>query len=109
MNTTDNDLQDFFAEIRAQDEKMAPPPFTRLPRRAQQRRLWLPVLTAAASVLLVLAFWNGMYTEPAQEDSAEVLIISLGASEVTSSESLLFAPESVYSWEAPSSSLIADF
>ena len=109
MTPSEDDIKDFFAELKAQDEQVAPPAFTGLPGRKKGRLRYLLPLTAAASVLLLLAFWRTTKDNLSSQTPSEVLVISFGPDQEPPTETLLADPESVYSWESPSASLIADF
>jgi hypothetical protein len=106
----DEDLKAFFNDLQQQDQQDTPPPFPELTirkSRSSRRYLW-PLSAAAAALLLLLIGWptesgNGMPVNPG------VLVISLEAEEATQTQTLLNTPESIYSWESPSASLIADF
>ncbi len=108
--TPTEDIQDFFAELKAYDERVAPPYFPGLPVKKRARGLrYLVPLAVAASVLLLLAFWPIKPAEATGVGGTETLVISLGEQGDATTETLLVGPESMYSWESPSASLIADF
>lgn len=110
MKSSEDDIKDFFTELKAKDEQLTPPPFPGLPqRKAKGRvRILFPLL-AAASVLLLLAFWRTTPVAIPSEDQAQILVISLEPKKETQTESLIADPEPLFSWESPSASLIADF
>lgn len=107
----DEDLKDFFSGLRAEDERMAPPPFPDLPlqetkiRRLPMRRLAM-IASAAVALLLLFTWWPKVPEDVAE---GEVLVISFEAEVPTQTKTLLDEQESMYSWVSPSASLIADF
>jgi len=109
MNLPEDDLKDFFAGFRQEDERVTAPPFNGLPRR-KLRYLALPLSMgiAAAGLLLILFFRLGD-SPPAMSTPQNVLVITLEAEQSTDTKSLLAVPDPVSSWESPSASLIADF
>ncbi len=109
MNPSDDDLREFFAELKLRDEQTVPPPFPGLPARPTQGKWrYLVPLAAAATVLLVLTRWS-TGAAPPSEAHDQVIVISLERTTAAPTEILLEDPESVYSWESSSNSLIADF
>ncbi|MFT4686834.1 MAG: hypothetical protein ACJATN_000071 [Neolewinella sp.] len=106
----DEDLKAFFDDLRLQDKQETPPPFPELPahKAGSLRRLTWPLTAAAAALLLLLIGWPEPSDTSTPTDTA-VLVITLEAEVTTQTKTLLDTPKSIYSWESPSASLIADF
>lgn len=111
MTLPEDDLKDFFAELRAKDDRVAPPPFTGLAKGKSRRKVWhlAAPLGAAASILLLFLLLRPGQETTAVPSPASVLVISLETRQEAGTESLLSTPDPVFSWESPSASLIADF
>jgi hypothetical protein len=111
MTLPEDDLKDFFAELRAEDEQVAPPPFTGLVKRKSGLKVWrlAAPLGAAASILLLFLLYRPEPDTSATADPTSVLVISLETMQEHGTESLLSISDPVFSWESPSASLIADF
>jgi hypothetical protein len=111
MTLPEDDLKDFFAELRADDDQVAPPTFTGLVKRKPRRKVWhlATPLGAAASVLLLLLLYRPSPDASLTPSPSSVLVISLETKQEAGTESLLSTQDPVFSWESPSASLIADF
>ncbi|WP_020569723.1 hypothetical protein [Neolewinella persica] len=111
MTPQEDDLRDFFSELRAEDEQTAAPLFTGLPRRKPRIKIWqlATPLGAAATILLLFLLYRPSPDATAATSPTNVLVISLEASEDPGTESLLSITDPVSTWESPSASLIADF
>jgi hypothetical protein len=111
MTHPEDDFKDFFAELRAKDDQVAPPHFPGLAKQRSGRKVWrlaAPLAAAASFLLLFLLYRPGPDTA-VSPSSSSVLVISLETKQEAGTESLLSTPDPVFSWESPSASLIADF
>lgn len=111
MTLPDDDFKDFFAELRAKDDQIAPPPFPGLAKRTSGKKVWrlAAPLAAAASFLLLFLLYRPSSDTTATPPPSNVLVISLETKQEAGTESLLSTPDPISSWESPSASLIADF
>ncbi len=110
MNSPENEIREFFTEMKTEDSRLAPPPFPGLPQRKIRRktRMRLPLLAVASVLLLFVCYWLLIPAQP-PASSPQVLVISGESQNTNSTESLLAHPDPLLSWESPSASLIADF
>lgn len=106
MNTEDDDIKAFFADMRRDDMQHTIPKFEEMLPKKRPSRMWymLPVSVAAS---LIVGF--GVWTNTSEvKTTEEELIITIGDQETTT-ETLLSADTSVFSWESSTASLINDF
>ncbi len=107
MNTEDDDIKAFFADMRKDDRQHEIPKFEEMFPKKRPSRMWymLPVSIAAS---LIVGF--GVFTHTPEGNTLEEdeLVISIGDQETTT-ETLLSTDTSVFSWESSTASLINDF
>jgi hypothetical protein len=108
MNSPEDNIKDFFSEMRKKDEQVPIPEFAELIRkRPQWRRMLFPSLGAAASILIALHFYLDADKERNIQENELVIILS-GKTEINT-QSLVSGEPSINSWESPSDFLIDDF
>jgi hypothetical protein len=111
MTLPEDDLKDFFAELRAEDGQVAPPLFNGLPKRKTGLKIWqlAAPMGAAATILLLFLLYRPGPDAAAAPSPTSVLVITLETNQASGTASLLSNTDPVFSWESPSASLIADF
>lgn len=118
MNLPEDDLNDFFAELRAEDDRYPTPSFTGLPGYEPSKKVrplaryfgaTATFFGAAATILLLVLLYLPGPDTTADPDPISVFVISLESWNDPGTTSLLSTPDPISSWESPSASLIADF
>ena len=108
MKTTDinedQELQDFFAEMKAKDQTMELPVFFKV----NKTRIWqLIPIGIAASLALGFMFWQ--QEETIQNPPAEVIIITLEKDENNKQQILIEEKTYLETWESPTASLLTEY
>jgi hypothetical protein len=108
MDNDFKDLRRFFKEEKTRDESLNIPVFGEMyPKRKLIRKYWIPSGIAASILFLVIA--NSIFKE---SDSSVINHYEVEVNltiEETNTYSLISNQSNVYSWEAPSTTLISDF
>lgn len=108
MSEYDNDLKKFFSEMHDSDQKIMIPDFDEmLPKRKPV--IWYLIPAGVAASILIFV---GVYTQtinPPDQPGTEVTFHVLIEPNEPGTQSLLSSQAAVYSWEAPSNSLINDY
>lgn len=109
MNEQDRHIKDFFLEMRNADQKNPIPDFN-IPQRKKYpfRKIAAVSSAAAAVVLIAVSFYFNRNENEYKSDFIELEII-LTETEEANTQSLITGGSSVYSWNAPSNSLIDNF
>ncbi|MDN3205278.1 hypothetical protein [Algoriphagus sediminis] len=103
----DQEIQQFFDELRVKDQSIDIPEFQGLPKpKANMTPLWLTVGIAASLFLFAPLIWP---EEERIEAPAEVLIISL--EETPDNEQQFIIEQTTYldTWESPTASLLTEY
>lgn len=108
MKTTDNsedqNLQNFFSEMKAKDSAMVVPQFPKI----RKSKSWsLIPIGIAASLALLAWFYRG--DEPIQTLDHDVIIITLEAGQNNELQFKIESTTELESWESPTSSLLTEF
>lgn len=108
MRNHEDNIQDFFSEMRKKDEQTPTPEFDELiKRRPRWRKIFFTSLAAAASLIIA---WNFYFTEDKKTNAEEnELVIILSSKDEITTQSLISIDPSINSWESPSDFLIDDF
>jgi|GEM_PF-3226456 len=109
MNQHDDDLQDFFADMRKRDEQVSIPEYETLTRRKTRwRTMGMVSLGMAAALVIAFTFYFNTEKKPVnQVDMAWVITLSPNGG--TTTQSLISNESDIDTWEAPSDFLIDDF
>lgn len=109
MNKSDDDIKDFFVEMRKADDQVWIPEFEELKekKRHSGRRYFIP-MGVAASILILLSLYFNIEKKTDMPKNGELVII-LSDEEQMNTRSLLARESTIDSWESPSGSLIDDF
>ncbi|MEP0264769.1 hypothetical protein [Dokdonia sp.] len=106
MNTEDDDIKAFFADMRKEDTQHTIPKFEDLlPKKRTSKIRYIIPIGIAASLIVGFGVWTD--TTETRTIPDDTLFISL--EEETGTETLLSDDLSVFSWESPTASLINDF
>ncbi|NAS32053.1 hypothetical protein GTQ40_13790 [Flavobacteriaceae bacterium R38] len=105
----DNDIKNFFKEIRKLDDNIDIPAFEEINiKRNSPRKEYYALVGIAASFLIVFSLF--FTDEKVQTETNDTdYVITLSDENTTNTESLILEESSIYSWEAPSESLINNF
>lgn len=108
MSNPDDNIQEFFSEMRKKDAQMPMPEFDELiSKRPQWRKMFFASLAAAASIIIALNFYFAE-DKKANVPEHELVIIISGEGGINT-ESLISVEPTINSWESPSDFLIDDF
>lgn len=107
MNTEDDDIKAFFADMRKDDMQHEIPKFEEVFPKKRPSRMWymLPV-SIAASLIVGFGVWTNTSERITPEEDELVIIIG---DQETTTETLLTDDISVFSWESSTAALINDF
>lgn len=108
MNRSDEDIKEFFAEMRNDDHNISVPEFDDIKKSHQPKRRFLLPLGIAASLLLLVSVYFILDQEQDQSQTVE-LIISLGKEETINTQQLITKESAIDAWTSPTNSLIDDF
>lgn len=102
----DNDqlLRDFFAEMKAKDQKIKTPEFPEV--KARSINWWLPIGIAAT---LLLGGFYFLSPQESPDTSADLLIITLQENEYSQQELIIEEKDYIDVWESTTTSLLTDF
>ncbi|WP_114751987.1 hypothetical protein [Pleomorphovibrio marinus] len=103
-NSEDQDLQNFFSELRAEDSVIVAPQFPKI-RKSKSWRL-IPI-GIAASLALLAWFFSG--DKAIQTLDHDVIIITLEAGQNNELQFKIESTTELESWDSPTSSLLTDF
>jgi len=108
MSKSDHELNTLFNDLKKEDNQVEIPPFEGLyKRKSVLKRLFIPTGIAASFLILVGFYMHSSKQENMLEDQYAVEIdIQI---EELGTYSLISQQTNVYSWEAPSNSLINDY
>lgn len=108
METTDNiedqELKEFFDEMRKKDSKMEIPDFPKF----KQSKTWKLIPIGIAASLALIA-WFYMANEPNQNLDQEVIIITLEEGKNNELQFRIKTTTEFESWESSTSSLLTEF
>ena len=107
----DNDIKDFFKEIRKLDDDIDIPAFEEINIKKHWFRSKYYVYAGAAASFLILLnlYFNNINTEKTNISEDIEYVIWLSDYEETNTKSLITEEVSIYSWKASSESLINNF
>ena len=105
--TQDQDILQFFNELKAKDQQLEIPEFQRFPKpKVNMTPLWLTIGIAASLFLFAPLIWP-------QEDSVEVprdvLIITLEENENDEQQFTIQQTTYLDIWESPTSALLTEY
>ena len=107
MNKHDDDIREFFNEMRAFDNQHSIPPFEDVVRRPSRKQYYLIPAGIAATVILFFGVYIvNLLNTPENTQENVTIIVDI---ESTPNESILTQGTSLYAWDAPSNSLINEF
>lgn len=105
----DNDIKNFFKEIRKLDDHIDIPAFEEINiKKNRFKKEYYAIVGIAASFLIVFSLYLNNGKEEIEVSTADYIIM-LSDEKRTDTKSLILDESSVYSWEAPSESLINNF
>ncbi|WP_158856358.1 hypothetical protein [Lunatibacter salilacus] len=103
-NSTDQDLVNFFSEMRAEDSAIVVPPFPKI----KKSKSWSLIPLGVAATLALLA-WFFIEDKAIQTLDHDVIIITLEAGQNNELKFKIESTTEMESWESPTSSLLTDF
>ncbi len=104
MKQQEDNLRDFFSEMKKAEETVEIPDFeTMVPTRVTRKRIHWKPLAIAASFLVLIALLLGNYLKGTGE------VESTAETEIQTKESVIDPEAPIHTWESPSASLIDDF
>jgi hypothetical protein len=108
MNNPEDNIQDFFSEMRKKDDQTPIPEFDELiKKRPRRRKMFFTSLAVAASLLIAVIFYFDV-DEKTNIPENELVIIFSDENEINT-QSLISIEPSMNSWKSPSDFLIDDF
>ena len=103
-NSEDQNLQNFFSEMKAKDSAMV---VLQFPKIRKSKSWSLIPIGIAASLALLAWFYRG--DEPIQTLDHDVIIITLEAGQNNELQFKIESTTELESWESPTSSLLTEF
>ncbi len=108
MSNNDNYIEEFFNELRKEDEGLDIPSFETIYGQSSNKSNYWMASGIAASILIVLGIYTVSINQPSDSTIQEIVLSPLDIRE-TGTSLLITDINAVDSWSAPSNSLINDY
>ncbi|NHE57241.1 hypothetical protein [Cyclobacterium plantarum] len=103
-NSEDQDLQDFFSEMKAKDSAIEAPQFPKI----RKFKSWSLIPIGIAASLILMA-WFYTRDKPIQTLDHDLIIITLEEGQNNELQFKIESTTELESWDSPTSSLLTDF